>query len=242
MDPDTDSEYWDFTFADIATRDVPAVIDFIQEEMKDNRKMVLLGYSQGTTVGAYGIAEMPEYFERKVSFFAALGPAVLFGASNEPGFKELADQQWLQDLMVQLNYLEFSGKHRNRDSDFIAYVKASNPFFCALYSTICDFGRISTVQTLEASPSVNLRRADWPRVAIYLKVRGGTSTKNMIHMAQQYHTDRLTKFNYGAAKNKLLYNLTFPPPVALENIKVPVGLYVAKFDQIADDSDNRRLA
>ena len=63
----------------------------------------------------------------------------------------------------------------------------------------------------------------------------------MIHMAQQYQTDRLTKFNYGPAINNQIYGQDKAPVVPLENIKQPVMMVVASDDQIADASDNARL-
>ena len=86
------------------------------------------------------------------------------------------------DLLVKLDYLEYDGKHRNIDNDFMYYVKIQNPLFCYYYDSICNLGKMTTT-ALEASPSINLIRSDWDRVKVYLKVRGGTSVKNLIHMA-----------------------------------------------------------
>lgn len=196
MDPDSQKDFWEFTFEDIANYDLPASIEFIEKEKNDTRKITLLGYSQGTTVISFGLASKPEYFDQKVKLFVALAPTILFKSSLEPGLKALADQKWIMDLLLQLNYLEFQGKNRNTDSDFVAYVKATNPLFCTVYEEICNFGKINE-ETMVASPSISIERMDRDRLEIYIKVRGGTSTKNMIQMAQQYQADRLTYFDYG---------------------------------------------
>ena len=122
---------------------MPATIDFIHSEKRDSNKIILFGYSQGTTVSTYALATNSDFFADKVKLFVALAPAVLFKNSNEPSFKALSSQQWIMDLLLQFDYLEFEGKNRDVDSDFVAYLKASNPFFCYAYNDICNFGKIN---------------------------------------------------------------------------------------------------
>ena len=69
------------------------------------------------------MAEKPEYYNKKVSFFAAIGPAVLFDHSTEPLFRDLSGKKWYMDLLIGMNYLEFDGKDRLIDNDLMFYVK-----------------------------------------------------------------------------------------------------------------------
>ena len=57
-----------------------------------------------------------------------------------------------------------------------------------------------TAEKLDESPSVNIHRSDPDRLDIYLHHQsdGGTSSKNLVHMAQQFSVHMLQKFDYGA--------------------------------------------
>ena len=63
LSPDTDPDFWDFSFEEFAMFDTKAVIDFIQEEKRDDSKVSLIGFSEGTTTSFYGLATDPEYFD-----------------------------------------------------------------------------------------------------------------------------------------------------------------------------------
>ena len=56
-----------------------------------------------------------------------------------------------------------------------------------------------TRDNLDDSPSVDLSRSDPDRIDLYVNksYAGGTSTKNVIHMSQQYGVKRLQKYDYG---------------------------------------------
>lgn len=67
------SKYWQFDWQEMGTLDLPAVIDHITT-LTGHEKVAFVGHSQGTTQMYYGLAEMEEYFAKKVSVFVALGP------------------------------------------------------------------------------------------------------------------------------------------------------------------------
>lgn len=91
-----------------------------------------------------------------------------------------------------MDYLEYGGKNMNKENDFIAYLKVEYPLFCYYYDDVCNMGT-TTRANLDESPSIDISRSDPERLDIYIKhaYAGGTSTKNIIHMAQQYAVTRL---------------------------------------------------
>lgn len=198
LDPDSDEEFWNYTFEEIGEYDVPLCVDFVQTSRKSDKKLMLIGYSQGTTISMYALAENPQYYNERVSFLAALGPALLFENSNEPILKALAKETWLQTSVLSLGYLEYGGKGIRHGDDFVSTISHAYPQTCPLYPDLCSIGRM-TAEKLDESPSVDIRRSDPERLEIFLEHQsdGGTSTKNLVHMAQQYSVHMLQKFDYG---------------------------------------------
>jgi len=45
LDPDTEKEFWDFTFEEVAEYDLKATFDFILKEKGEDTKVTLIGYS-----------------------------------------------------------------------------------------------------------------------------------------------------------------------------------------------------
>lgn len=60
LNPDTDKEYWKFSFHEIGIYDLPATIDFVLNKTK-SKKIFYVGFSQGTTAFYVMASERPEY-------------------------------------------------------------------------------------------------------------------------------------------------------------------------------------
>ncbi|KAL6437998.1 hypothetical protein ACFW04_004349 [Cataglyphis niger] len=72
-----DKEYWDFSWHEIATRDLPATIDYILKTT-GQEKLFYLGHSQGTTTFFVMASEMPEY-QNKIQAMFAMAPVAYCG-------------------------------------------------------------------------------------------------------------------------------------------------------------------
>ena len=59
-------------------------------------------------------------------------------------------------------------------------------------------------------------------------------------MGQLYRSKKFQKFDYESL-NQRYYSKDTPPEVALEQISVPVALYLGAYDQIADIKDNENV-
>lgn len=73
LDPDTDPEYWDFSFEEMGMLDDKAVIQHIKE-VTGNKKVAYIGLSQGTTQMFYALAQDSDWFKEHMSIFVALAP------------------------------------------------------------------------------------------------------------------------------------------------------------------------
>lgn len=65
-------------------------------------------------------------------------------------------------------------------------------------------------------------------------VPAGTSTKTVIHYAQEIHHDgKFQQFDYGPKGNMIKYGQSAPPLYKFENIKTPIYLMYALNDWLA---------
>ena len=90
-DPDHDEEkFWDFSWFEMGTYDLPAVIDTIQDKT-GGQKVAYIGHSQGTTQMFSALSEdTAGYFSSRVPLFVALGPVTQI-AHTEAGIFKFVD-------------------------------------------------------------------------------------------------------------------------------------------------------
>uniref|UniRef100_A0A663LPH6 Lipase n=1 Tax=Athene cunicularia TaxID=194338 RepID=A0A663LPH6_ATHCN len=69
-------EFWDFSFHEMAMYDLPAMVDFILRQTKQE-KLFYIGHAQGNSVGFIAFSSMPHLAE-KIKLFFALAPLYTF--------------------------------------------------------------------------------------------------------------------------------------------------------------------
>ena len=85
LEADSDTEFWDFSFEEFGTYDLPAAIKAIQAAYpkdsitKKEKKVALVTYSEGSTSAFYALSmakgsKERDYLEQNVSLLLALGP------------------------------------------------------------------------------------------------------------------------------------------------------------------------
>mmetsp|Transcript_4677 Transcript_4677/g.7956 ORF Transcript_4677/g.7956 Transcript_4677/m.7956 type:complete len:193 (-) Transcript_4677:721-1299(-) len=82
-DPDSSLDYWDFSFEEMGEYDIPAAIQHIlaqsKEEGSNFKSLPIVGFSQGTTAILYGMSDQSkarDIYREKVDLAVLLGPAV----------------------------------------------------------------------------------------------------------------------------------------------------------------------
>lgn len=76
LDPDTDQEYWKFSFVEMGEQDMPASINYVRN-LTGVGKVSYIGHSQGTTQMFHGLAINQEYWKRRVNVFIACAPVII---------------------------------------------------------------------------------------------------------------------------------------------------------------------
>ncbi|KAJ6653584.1 hypothetical protein lerEdw1_009082 [Lerista edwardsae] len=75
-------EFWAFSFDDMAKYDLPAVVNFILQETKQ-QQLYYIGHSQGTAIGFIAFSTMPE-LAKKIKMFFALAPVTRIKYAKSP--------------------------------------------------------------------------------------------------------------------------------------------------------------
>lgn len=218
-------EFWDFSWQDMAHHDLPAMIDYILNRTAQS-DLFYIGHSQGSLIGFTKFQD-PAY-QRKIRLFIGLGPVATVGHLKSP-IKYVADlgkqnhQQLWYHLFGKRDFLP-SGKLVQWIAD-----KGCN-------EVITDRLLCENIIFALCGPSKYFNAS---RVSVYIThTPAGTSVKNLAHFAQMVISKKFQAYDYGSAsENMKHYNQTDAPQFDLSRVNVPVGLYWAPNDWLADPAD-----
>uniref|UniRef100_A0A669Q4H0 Partial AB-hydrolase lipase domain-containing protein n=1 Tax=Phasianus colchicus TaxID=9054 RepID=A0A669Q4H0_PHACC len=84
LSPDQ-TEFWDFSFHEMAIYDLPAMINFVLQKT-GQKQLYYVGYSQGATIAFIAFSSMPE-LAQKIKTFFALAPVVTMKHVKSPVLK-----------------------------------------------------------------------------------------------------------------------------------------------------------
>lgn len=86
LDPDTDMDFWKFSWSENGRYDLPALLNFIKQET-GYEKVAYVGHSMGTTSMFYAMVTNYEQIARDVSIFVALAPVTTISESPSAAIK-----------------------------------------------------------------------------------------------------------------------------------------------------------
>jgi len=226
LDSSINSDYWDFSFDEMAKYDLPAMIKFIKEKDKIE-KVIYLGHSQGTLIYFLAYMNDPEFIEKNVEKFIALGTVP--NVNNAPHFLiKLFQVTKILNLIPFENFMTFP---KEIGQIFVPFCTSKAKFLCNSILSICFSGLHDT------------GRIDYDRLGktIFLYEPGGTSLRNMKHWIQISEAKRVQKFDYGSKiKNILHYGSTVPPAYDLSKMKnysIPSLMTTSDADPFAAPQD-----
>lgn len=219
----TDSDFWKFSWHEIGVYDLPAAIDYIQEQT-DQKKIFYVGHSMGTTIAFVLLSEKPEYND-KIEAMIALAPVANVTYMTSP-IRAVAP--FALDLQLILKLL---GQNEFMPGDVLSHIFSD--MFCGTKITrpLCEnvsflFGGVESKQLNET------------RIPVYLHhFPAGTSTYTVVHYAQIMNAKNFQKFDYGKWMNTKKYGQPTPPLYDMDKITAPVAFYWTLNDLMADPTD-----
>ncbi|KAL0883487.1 hypothetical protein ABMA27_016855 [Loxostege sticticalis] len=230
LSPDKDKhKFWDFSFHEMGTYDLPATIDFILEKTgKEN--LSAIGHSMGTSIAYILGSTRPEY-NQKISVFISLAP-IAYLTHVSPAVKATVKLWPAIKLFFQsLGYEE---------------VLQNNSTATELIQFICTQGELSydicwkgVASALAGDDPEEMEEQFFD---VFIRhFPAGTSRKTFGHFVQIARTGRFAQYNYGAIKNRLVYKSADFPDYNLSNATMPIVLIAAKNDGFSGIKDVERL-
>ncbi|XP_041451912.1 uncharacterized protein LOC111073946 isoform X2 [Drosophila obscura] len=222
-------EYWDFSFHDIGTNDVPSSIDLILERT-NFQKIQYIGHSQGSTVFFVMCSELPEY-SSKVMLMQALSPTVYMQQTRSPVLKFMSFFKGsLMTLLLQLGgyAISLSTKLIEQFRHHICPANEITSQICGMFDfVLCGFNWQGFNRTLTP-------------IIVGHASQGG-STKQIHHYAQLHMNLYFRRYDHGLAKNLIRYKSFSPPSYNLSQTQCRVVLHHGANDWLASGSDVTNL-
>ena len=219
------SKYWDFSFDHMAAYDVPANINFVKN--RDGvEKVYYIGHSQGSLTFFLAYMNNPDFMEKNIAKFIALGTVP--NVNNAPHFLiKLFDKSKILNLIPVKNFLTLP---KEVGQVFVPLCTSKAKFLC------------NSILSLAFSGTHETGRIDYDRLGknIFLYEPGGTSLQNMKHWIQIYKAKRAQKYDYGLVENLKHYGQTTPPVYDLKKMKgysIPSLMTISDADPFANPQD-----
>nr|XP_026492237.1 lipase 3-like [Vanessa tameamea] len=223
LDPNTDREFWDYSFHEFGYYDLPAIIDFVLDNT-GAKSLSAIGHSQGNSIFLVLGATRPEYNER-IRVLVSLSPICFLN-----NLKNSASQI-LKLLPAITRFLSIIGQEEIFSEDTVSarvfrYICGSKKSYSFCAHEI--FFRLA------GSDSEELEADFYPAVVAHYPT--GTSKKNAVHLSQVGARRTFAEFDYGF-RNLDIYNSTVSPEYDLSKVTMKVALLAGLNDNISTIKD-----
>jgi len=219
----TDEKFWDFSWDEHASIDLPTVIDYILK-VTGVSKIVYIGHSQG---GMIGLAQFRHpQTANKIDRFVGVAPASYLKHIDVPFLRELAKvpEPVVHGIFGKKAFLPNSN-----------LVKKIIPEYCKDHPKICD-NFVCVLAGCEFLENINGSRQE----VIFSHFPAGTSVKNILHFAQAVNSDKFQMYDYGVTGNLKHYNQTTPPKYELSQLLTRTAIIYGSGDRLVNPTDTKR--
>lgn len=222
----SEKEYWDFSYEEMGTQDLPAVIDYILKATSQPT-LSYVGFSQGTAIFFVMCSMKPEY-NAKIEHAILLAPIAWITNIQYPFIDILA--QNLDTLATFFDQIGVYELYPNNVLSNLYHAKVCREdvpenILCKLeYYISYGIRNIS-----------NLYPERLPVVASHIPA--GISTKTFVHYFQSYISGRFQRFDYRSKRNQALYSSMQPPSYDLSKITAPLSLFCSESDWFSTPQD-----
>nr|XP_021187651.2 lipase 3 [Helicoverpa armigera] len=226
----SEKEYWNFSYEEMGTQDLPAVIDYVLQTTS-RRNLSYIGFSQGTAIFFVMCSTRPEYNE-KINQAILLAPIAWITNTQYPFMDILA-----QNLDLLKTFFDSIGVYD---------VFANNVLSNLYHAKVCREGVPENILCkLEYYISYGIRNISnlYPEKLPVLAshIPAGVSTKTFVHYFQSYLSKRFQRFDYGSKLNQEVYSSMQPPSYDLSLVTAPIYMFSSESDWFSTPIDVERL-
>ncbi|KYB27363.1 Lipase 1-like Protein [Tribolium castaneum] len=216
----TDPEFWDYSYHECGNYDITAEIDFIKT--KNPRKVILFGYSMGTTETYVYAILRKEHAKRHITGIVSAGVTAYVEHPNRFYTQISLSAAYVQNsLRFRRIHGLYDGWETRQRADDITFTKI-----------------VGAKKSLMALFGDNPDQVDPADLPVYIADRpSSTAVKCYVHYAQNIIAKKFQFYDYGLFKNVLLYNSTSPPLYNVSEIDVPMYLFYGESDTLNPKED-----
>jgi pimeloyl-ACP methyl ester carboxylesterase len=217
--------YWQFTWHEIGTQDLPTSIDYVLRNTGQQR-LHYIGHSQGTTAFWVMASERPAYNDRIISM-QALAPAAYMHNTRSPYVIGLS--MWLTTTTIALQMMgQHSFAPTNEMNIIGGYLRCRDG---AITQSMCS----NELFLLAGYNSEELNTTMLPVINAHSPA--GASTMQMIHYGQITRSRIFRQYDHGIYLNPWYYGSIFPPRYNLSRVTARVAFYHSTNDWLATPED-----
>ncbi|XP_072725525.1 putative lysosomal acid lipase/cholesteryl ester hydrolase [Ciconia boyciana] len=201
-------EFWDFSFHEMSTYDLPTMVGFIPRKTVQE-KLFYVSHTQGSSLGFMEFLSMPQLAE-KIKIFFVVGPAYTLCTDKGP----VLSLFYLPHAIIKVIFGRKEGALLGQEQR-AALARVCS---CWMLSRVCTDG-------LFLVGGFNEKNLHVSTLDMYIShFPDYTSTKNLLHWGQTAKTGEFKQFDYGE-RNQEKYSQTSPPFYRIENMTVPTALW-----------------
>ncbi|XP_049703570.2 lipase 3 [Helicoverpa armigera] len=215
----TQSEFWDFSWEEIALYDLPAMIDYILNRTKQD-SLYYVGHSQGTTVG-YVLGSMKPEYNSKMKLMFSLAPEAWMGHVQSHLLRFFSPAQNVLELIL---------------SDFNTIMTGTD-FFNKISGIVCSIMPVNCDNVLYSLSGYETKINETFLSVILGHSPTGSSIRQFSHYGQLVHSERFCRYDYDVVENLRRYESLTPPDYDLSKVTVPVILFYSCKDWLSDPKD-----
>ncbi|CAH0683023.1 unnamed protein product [Spodoptera exigua] len=215
----TDSDFWHFSWEEIAVHDLPAMIDYILQ-VTGMQNLYYVGHSQGTTTGYVLCAMKPEY-NSKIKMMFSLAPEAWMGHIRSPLVKIFSPAHSVLAYLLS----DFSADYAGVD-----FFNKISTFVCTIVPARCD-------NVLFALSGYETKINETFLAVILGHSPTGSSTFQFAHYGQLVESHRFCRYDFGRQGNLAAYNQSVPPDYDLSLVTTPVVIFYSAKDLLSDPKD-----
>ncbi|XP_068631446.1 lipase 3-like [Battus philenor] len=225
----SEKEYWNFSFEEMGTKDLPATIDYILSTTFES-KLSYVGFSQGTTIFLVLCSMHPSYNEKFKHAFL-LAPVATINSIKIPLIPLYSR------IYEKLTLLANAGV--NEVFPFTSTISMYHAEVCDVKSPLKLLCELEYYFNFGLGGLDKLSGSRQPVITSHLPA--GASAKTFLHFLQGYVFRSFRRYDYGHAENVKVYNSSSPPVYDLSLVNAPVTLIISESDWVSTLEDAKLL-
>jgi pimeloyl-ACP methyl ester carboxylesterase len=218
-------EFWAFSFHEMGTIDLPAIIDYILKNNTISQKIIYIGHSQGTSLLFSGITMLPNYFNTKIKLFIALAPVARLTYMKSEFLKFLKNVKF-HKLLKTINQFEVFPDNE-QSSNFNRWISKKLPCISNM------------ALEMISDDNINQSNNNMERVSVYLShYPAGASLQSINHFIQIMENNKFIQYDYKLEANMRIYGSPYPQEYDFSKVNnIPIALFGGKEDKLASVED-----